>query len=222
MKNSDKLFVICSIYLPVMLILMVYPQINYFYTYSVSLNSLVVDKNNFSDDPDIFYKTQQKPDSTCYSSPNGNLYCYGKPQVSENHGISYITGENGIQGELHFDPVDEGVNYFTIKNMTMTSDGKSILELADNGYNTNDGDGNVIYRVSEFEYSLVVEKFDTFISHCRNEKGTLVNLIQYLGIKTIDGVDYFLTWHTTARSDKGVTCNYPQIIEASSKHDFGI
>ena len=204
------------------MILLFYPQINDFYTYYVPLNSLVIERDNFLDDPDIFFKTQQNPESICYFSPNGNQYCYESPRMTGTHGISYLRGENGIQGELHFDPVEEGVSYFTIKNMTRDSNGKSILYLADNGYNSNDGYGNPIHYVNEFEYSSDVDGFETFISHCRNDMGTLVNLIQYLGIQTIDGVDYFLTWHTTATSDKGIRCDYPQIIEASLKHDFGI
>ena len=38
---------------------------------------------------------------------------------------------------------------------------------------------------------------------------------------TIDGVDYFLTWHMLAHSEKGVACDYPQIIQHSLNHNFG-
>ena len=55
MKNVNILFVISTIYVPIMMILLFYPQINDFYTYSVPLNSLVVGPNFFGD-PEQFEK----------------------------------------------------------------------------------------------------------------------------------------------------------------------
>ena len=222
MNDVNVLFVISCIFAPLMLISINYSTISDFYEYSVPLNTLIIDRDNFSDDPDIFQKTIQKEDSTCYTNPNGNLFCYEKPRIDDNgHGISYVRGENGIQGELHFDPVDKGVSYFTMKNMTNTNDEKSILTLADYDYSSHDIDGNIHY-VNEFEYSIPIEKFDTFISHCRNNDGTLVNLIQYLGIEIIGDENYFLTWHTIAYSETGIKCTYPEIIQHSLNYDFGI
>ena len=156
MNGVNVLFVISCIFVPLMFISISYSTISDFYEYSVPLNTLIIDRNTFSDDPDIFQKTIQKEDSMCYTSSNGNLYCYEKPRIDDNaHGISYVRGENGIQGELHFDPVEKGVSYFTMKNMTKLDNEKSILTLADNNYNAVDVIGNVIHYVNEFEYSVL-------------------------------------------------------------------
>jgi len=34
--------------------------------------------------------------------------------------------------------------------------------------------------------------------------------------------DYFVTWHTGADLEKPIRCDYPEIIQHSLKHDFGI
>jgi len=47
-----------------------------------------------------------------------------------------------------------------------------------------------------------------------------VTIVQYLGVDTIDGLDYFLTWHMLANSEQGVTCDYPEIIQHSLEHNF--
>ena len=67
-----------------------------------------------------------------------------------------------------------------------------------------------------------MQKFRTFITNCSNYEGTSANLIQYLEVTTIDGVDYFMTWHTLVSSETGIACDYPHIIKASLKHDFEI
>ena len=46
--------------------------------------------------------------------------------------------------------------------------------------------------------------------------------MQYMGIITIDEIDYVATWHIWASSEKGITCKYPEIIENSFGHNFGI
>jgi hypothetical protein len=46
--------------------------------------------------------------------------------------------------------------------------------------------------------------------------------MQYLGIFTVDETDYVATWHVGATSDPAITCKYPEIIQQSFGHDFGI
>ena len=77
------------------------------------------------------------------------------------------------------------------------------------------------YEIDDnFEFIASVEKFDTFISHCSNYEGTIITIVQYLGIQEINGDDYFLTWHTGADSKQGIACNYPQIIQHSLDYNF--
>lgn len=75
--------------------------------------------------------------------------------------------------------------------------------------------------IDNFEFSAVIEKFDTFVAKCNNYEGTSVTLVQYLGVIPLDGKDYFATWHTPAFSDVDVTCSYPEIIKYILKHNFG-
>jgi len=80
-----------------------------------------------------------------------------------------------------------------------------------------------MYEITdEFEFSAIIEKFDTFIAKCNNSEGTSVTIVQYLGITTIGDTEYFVTWHTIANSESGIACDYPQIIQYSFGHDFGI
>ena len=185
------------------------------------LDDITIEREIFSDDPDIFEKTLQKEDSTCYTSLNGNLFCYEKPRMYEKLGVSYVRGENGIQGELHFDPVEKGEYYFTIKNMTQIDGNTAMITLADKDYSIQGIDGVIYFIPEKFEYSAVLEKFDSFIAKCNNYEGTIVTLVQYLGISRIDGVDYFMTWHTPAHFEKGIRCNYPEIMQYSLEYNFG-
>jgi len=222
MNNVDILFVISCIFVPLLLISLNYSPIGDFYRYSVPLNSFVVEKISYSSDPNIFQKTLDMEDSTCFTTPSMNLFCYEKPRMYEESGISYVRNPSGLDGELHFDPVNNGVSYFTIQNMTRINGDTSIITLDDKDYSFQNKDG-VVYSIDEeFEYSTTIEKFDTFISHCHNFEGTEAMIIQYLGVTTMDGIDYFMTWHTLVSSKQGIACDYPQIIQASLKHDFGL
>lgn len=185
------------------------------------LDNIAIERGAYSDDPDIFSKTMQKDDATCYTTPNGNLFCYDQPRTHEEFAVSYVMGENGIQGELHFDPVSIGPEYFTIQNMTLIDENTAMITLADRNYSISDLVGGIYSIDEKFEYSTVIEKFDVFISHCRNYEGTVVTLVQYLGIATIDGTDYFMTWHTPARFDDGIQCDYPEIMLHSLEYNFG-
>ncbi len=220
MNNVDKIFVISTILVPLLLISLNYTVIRDFYVYSVPLNNLTIEHWAYSDDPWIFQKTYEKEWSHCFTTPSMNHFCYEKPRMYEKNGVSYVIGSNGINGELHFDPTHIGASYFTIKNMTVISKDIAMITFADKNYHI----GNEImtkYEITnEFEYSATIEKFDTFISHCNNYGGTAVTVVQYLGITTIDDVDYFMTWHVPATSKQGLKCDYPEIIQHSLKHHF--
>jgi hypothetical protein len=220
MKTSDKLFVISTIYVPIMLVLLFSPQINDFYTYSVPLNSLVLGPNFFGD-PQQFKKISEDKESKCFTTLNNNFYCYGKPRIHDEYPISMVIGPNGIDGELHFNLVSQGVSYFTMKNMTKVSGDTALINFADNNYRVGNKQRTDYEITDKFEFDTVIEKFDTFIAKCNNYEGTSVTIVQYLGIGTLDSVDYFLTWHMLAHSDKGVPCKYPEIIQHSLKHNFG-
>ncbi len=60
MNGVNVLFVISCVFVPLLLISINYSSISDFYSYSVPLNSLVIDPYAFSDDPDAFQKTLEK------------------------------------------------------------------------------------------------------------------------------------------------------------------
>lgn len=218
--NTNLLLAISVIMVGIILISINYGAISDYYSYSVPLNNLVVYPHAFSDDPDLFQKTLNKKDSTCFTTNNGNLFCYEYPRIYENSAISYIRGVSGIDGELHFDPVERGVGYFTIKNMTLISGDTALVTFADNDYRVGNSE-RIIYEITDdFEFSAIIEKFDTFIAKCNYYDGTSVTVVQYLGVVTINDVDYFATWHTPASLDVGMKCKYPELIEHSLNHNF--
>ena len=188
--------------------------------YSNLLKTISIEKGVYSDDPAIYQKTIQKEGSTCYTSPSVNNFCFEKPRMNDEYGISYIRGENDVQGELHFDPVEKGVNYFTIKNMTRINDETALITLADKNYSRSNINGTIYSIDEKFEHSMVLKKFDSFISHCHNKQGTSFEIVQYLGITTIEDRDYFMTWHTIGSSEHGIRCDYPEIMEYSLQFNF--
>jgi hypothetical protein len=222
MKDVNKLFVICTIYVPIMMILIFYPQIQDFYTYSVPLNNVVVWDSDVIPDLNEFTRIHEKKDSTCFTTPSMNYFCYEKPRFSDNtpEGISTVrSNTTGTFGELHAEPTDRGFSYFTMRNMTQITGDTAMITFADrDGYVKN----RISTKVAIFEFSAVVEKFDTFVSDCNNEGNTRVTIIQYLGISTIDDKDYFITWHTGGDLENPIKCDYPQIIKHNFGHDFGI
>ena len=154
----------------------------------------------------------------------------------KNHGCMremeclYVREESGIDGEMHFELIGNEKSYFTMKNISKAKenddnnndDDSAIITFADKNYRVGNAD-RVDYEITEkFEFTAVVKKYDTFITNCNNYEGTSANVVQYLGIQNIDGADYFVTWHTLITSEEGFNCDYPQIIQASLKHDFGI
>ena len=223
MKNVNILFVISAVFVPLLLISLNYSEIQDFYDYSVPLNKMVLWEDPLFNDPDKFVETSEKKDSTCFTTLSMNYFCYAKPIIYEDGPkTSYVIGENGISGELHFDSINEGEFYFTMQNMTQIKDDTVMITFADKDYRVGNAT-SIMYEITdEFEFSAIIEKFDTFIAKCNNSEGTSVTIVQYLGITTIDDADYFVTWHTTADSESGIACDYPQIIQYSFGHDFGI
>jgi len=214
---SNKLFVLSVILVPVLLISISHAEIYNYYTYSLPLNDLKIIRSQYG--LESFQVVQNREGSTCFTTPSQNHFCYSKPRMHENGAISYVGGSNGVEGEIHFDPVNTGIFYFTIKNMTKINDKQAMITLADKNYRVGNED-TILYEITEkFEYSRIIKKFDTFVSHCTN-KGTDAIIVQYLGTKTINGTDYFVTWHTNANSTNGIKCDYPQIIQYSFGHDF--
>ena len=219
MNGVNILFVISCIFVPLLLISINYDSISNFYAYDVPLNSLII-PNYLPDMAKNFQEMYDYKDTKCFTTLNKNLFCYSSHLFEDGPRAAYVIGENGFDGEIHFDPVNVGVSYFTMKNMTRISDDAVMITFADNDYRV--GNKNrVDYEITDkFEFDTIIEKYDTFIAKCNNYEGTSVTIVQYLGIDTIDGIDYFLTWHTPANSEQGVSCDYPQIIQHSLKHNF--
>lgn len=224
MNAVNVLFVISTIMVPLLLISLNYSAIVDFYAYSVPLNKMTLFEDPLFTDPDKFIEISEKKDSKCFTAPSMNYFCYAKPRMyDEGIGVSWlISNTTKISGELHFDNVDVGPRYFTMKGMSVIKGDTAMITFADNDYRVGNKDITNYEIIDEFEFSTVIEKFDTFIAKCDYYDGTSVTIVQYLGITTIDHVEYFLTWHTTADSVSGITCDYPQIIQHSFGHDFGI
>ncbi len=157
----------------------------------------------------------------CFTTPSMNEFCYPDPVMHETGGLSKIIGSDADSddGEVHFDNVDTGTFYYSIKNMQQVSDGDDATIT----FGDKDGYVGGSSTVSEsFEFFTTLEKFDTFVSHCNNEEGTNVNVVQYIGIETIGNTDYFVTWHTGVDLEEPITCKYPELIQNSMSRNFGI
>ena len=234
MNSVNVLFAASAVLVSLLLISINHSAISDFYAYSTSMNSLVVERGVYSEDPDTFSKMQSSKDATCFTTPPGNVFCYGKPLMHQRSGnstapdrmsgVSHVTSAAGINGELHLDQVGGKGPYFTMKKITRIHGDTVSITFADNNYNAGLlRNGTAVYMITDkFEFSATVQKYDTFITHCGNYQGTVVHLVQYAGMTTVEGVDYFVTWHTLATSEKGIACDYPEIIRASLGHDFGI
>ncbi len=180
MNGVNILFVISTVFIPLLLISLNYSAIEDFYAYSVPLNSFVVE-SNFLYEQDRFQKTYQNKDSQCFTTLNKNLFCYEKPRLhGETMLISYVIGTNGINGEMHLNPIDMGVGYFTMKNMTRISGDTAMITFADNNYRVGNKDRTTYEITDKFEFDTIIEKFDTFIAKCNNYEGTGVTIVQYL------------------------------------------
>ncbi len=223
MNNVNILFVISAVFVPLLLISISYSAIQDYYTYSVPLNKMILFEDPLFNDPDKFIEISEKKDSKCFTSPSMNYFCYAKPRMYESGiGVSWlISNTTKISGELHFDNVNVGPSYFTMKNMTLIQGDTAKITFADKDYRVGNGTSTLYEITNDFEFTTIIEKFDTFVAKCDNYDGTSVTVVQYLGITTIDGVDYFMTWHLNALSEEGIVCDYPQIIQNSFDNDFG-
>jgi hypothetical protein len=218
---KTRLLIIITTSVTLAIILASHTAIHDYYAYSAPLNNFVIYPDTFFDANEKFVEISGQKDSGCITIKM-NYFCYPKPRMYEKGGVSYLfSNTTKINGEIHFDRINGGEFYFTIKNMTRTNDGVSIT-FQDRNYRVSGDNKGIIYDIkSHFEYAAAVKKFDTFIAKCDNYEGTSVTLVQYLGITAIDGIDYFMTWHVNANSDSGITCDYPQVIEYSIGHNFG-
>ena len=223
MNNVNILFVICIIFILLLLISLNFSTISNFYEYSAPLNKMVLWEDPFFSDPGKFAEINEKKDSQCFTTPSMNYFCYAKPVMfDKGHETSYLlSNTTKISGELHFDEVSVGPNYFTIKNMTLIKGDTASITLADNNYRVGNATFTQYEITDNFEFTEIIKKFDTFIAKCNNYEGTSVTIVQYLGVTTIDDVDYFMTWYTTADSESRIRCDYPQVIKYSFGHDFG-
>ena len=218
--NNNFLFVFSALMVFAILIAANYDSISDFYKFSAPLNSLEL-SDDFQDTPDQFERTKNLEDSTCFTTPSMNEFCYEKPRMRGETGTSYLVG-NGVGfdgGHMHFDKVNLGTSWFTIKNIKEIEDDSVLITFGDR-----DGKvaGSFFTSSEDFEFSTTVNKFDTFVSNCDKENGTNVRIVQYLGIQTVDDVDFFVTWHTSADLQTPIACEYPEIIQHSLKHDFEI
>ena len=171
---------------------------------------------NFHPTANEFQNVRDGKDSTCHTTPSMNDYCYKKPNIrdeeNKDHLSSFIVGNNGINGEIHFDRVDLDGGIFTIKNMDLIDDNTVLITFADKDYRMTNED--------HFEFTTTVKKYDSFITHCGNNDGSAATIVQYLGVTTIDDMDYFLTWHAVITSEDGFTCKYPKLIQHSLNYNF--
>ncbi|PJB96459.1 MAG: hypothetical protein CO079_09800, partial [Nitrosopumilales archaeon CG_4_9_14_0_8_um_filter_34_10] len=106
--NSNLLLALSVLMVGVILISINYPAISDFYAYSIPLNKAKI-VPNFPPQPNEFQEIHNEKDSTCYTTPLMNKYCYKKPKIHDpqnrDHLTSFITGNNGVNGELHFDRI---------------------------------------------------------------------------------------------------------------------
>ncbi|MFB5608289.1 MAG: hypothetical protein ACE5RG_09350 [Candidatus Nitrosomaritimum yanchengensis] len=223
MQDSTKLFAVCSIYLPIMLLALFSPQIQDFYTYSVPIKKGVI-VQNFELAADELAKIQAQKDSTCFTTPQKNEYCYKKPDNHDgqhtDHLSSIIVGDNGINGEMHFQKVGLEGGIFTIKDREYINEDSALFTFADKDYRIGNKDRTVYEILEDFEFSTIVKKYDSFITHCGNFTGQAATVNQFLGVTTIYDTEYYLTWHAVIEFEQPIPCKYPQIIQHSLKINF--
>lgn len=216
------LAIIVVISLTSLLIALSLNDIYYYLFWYAPLNDMKIEHLIYSANGSAYFdKIKNMENSTCFTTPSQNYFCYSKPRMFENGGVSYIADSNGVEGELHFDQVGKGGFIFTIKNMTLTNNGETIITFSDKNYRIGNATKTIYQIKDKFQYSTTIKKFDTFISNCSDYNGNYVNVVQYLGTKTIDGVEYFMTWHTLADAKNGIDCKYPDLIQYSLKRHFG-
>lgn len=133
---------------------------------------------------------------------------------------------------MHLEPVSRAVGYWAMSKIVPISETAAIITFSDSPDLYSQGiiafsDGAGFDEASgpstpeEFEFAKTVEMYDTFVSNCRNG-GKVLDIVQYVGVVTVEDTDYVATWHVHAESEQGIPCSYPEIIRHSFGHDFGI
>ena len=206
-----------------MLLALFSSQIADYYTYSVPIKNGVIIPN-FEPSSFEFAETQAQKNSTCLTTPQGNVFCYKKPDNHDgqhiDHLSSYIVGDNGINGELHFHRVGYEGGIFTIKDREYVNQDSALFTFADKDYRIGNKDRTTYEILEDFEFSTLVQKYDSFITHCGKFDGQAATVNQFLGVATVYDTNYYLTWHTVIEFENGMPCKYPQIIQHSLRHTF--
>ena len=207
-----------------MLLALFSPQIQEFYTYSVPIKKGEI-VPNFGPPAFEFAEIQAQKDSTCLTTPQNNIFCYKKPDTHggqhTDHLSSYIVGNNGINGELHFQKVGLEGGIFTIKDREYINQDSALFTFADKDYRIGNKDRTTYEILDDFQFTALVKKYDSFITHCGNFTGEAATVNQFLGVTTINDVQYYLTWHTVIEFEQPIPCKYPQIIQHSLQTEFG-
>ena len=221
MNAVNTLFVISTIMVPLLLISLNYESISDFYTYSIPLKTFAAEPMTFQYDPDRFQRIKELKDSTCFLAPTNNEYCYKLPIGDDDFRYSHPLDSNGISGEIHLEPVNNATGYWTMSSIAPISNTTAIITFSDNGDRYPPVTLARWNITEEFEFTKIVEKYDTFVAHCSVD-GKSMEIMQYMGSLTVEGTEYVSTWHVMVSSDQGITCKYPQIIQQSFGVDFGI
>jgi len=173
MNGVNVLFVISCIFVPLLIISLNYSAISDFYTYSVPLNKATIIPN-FPPTSNEFQNVRDEKDSTCYTTPSMNQYCYKKPKIrdeqNKDHLSSFIVGNNGINGEIHFDRIGLEGGMFTITNKVLVDENTLLITFADKDYHIGSGDRTTYEITENFEFTTTVKKYDSFITHCYTSK----------------------------------------------------
>lgn len=218
--NTNLLLAVSAAVVGTILLSANHAAISDFYAYSVPYNDFAVAHMVYSLDPDSFQMTKQQQGSACFVTPSNNEYCYKSPNTTGNFLTTYIVGSNGIDGEMHLYPVNNVSRHWAIAKIVPVSETVGVITFsyaASLGYgNLNDPD-----PPEEFEFTKTVTRYDTFVTNCRAD-GIVVDIVQYLGVVTVEGAEHVAIWHVHAESERGIPCKYPEIIKHSFGHDFGI
>ena len=209
MNNFVILFALCCIILPLMILTVNHQSINDFYTYDVILDDFVPKHNIFHYDAvDVFTNLDN---SECVTAIH-NEFCY--ENLSE---FTPVTSVTGLDGEIVLKRADSNDTGYSTINQMSDGDGDSVTATFESdGWN---------HATDDTELNLEMKPYDSVITGCFDNVhgGTDAVLVMYLGITTVDDVDYFMTWHGMITSgDLSAQCSYPETVHASIGHDFGI
>lgn len=121
-------------------------------------------------------------------------------------------------GEYHYDPTDDPrSNIGTVTRVEAIGEDYIEVQFTDNGFFVGP------YRIPEFEHTETIGKGDVFVETCLNfDSGVGLGLLTYIGVEEYDGKDHYRFFRTSADTDKGLQCKYPQIIIESLKVDLNI